>query len=173
MRYTALALPTISCQYAAHIACRSALNAMWMTLLNLTGEAPLADYTVAGKIITALMGILAVGVFAVPTGLIAAGFSDWVEGQQEAIEEAKEKEEEKEEVEKVGLEVGAPPVMPDPRTDGSDEGRWRHKVYVFVEGLTPVGRKFNAAIIILILVTIFQVQGCVLWTNKSCIEPQS
>ena len=42
--------------------------AMWITLLNLTGESPLADYTVAGKIVTAICGIFAVGFFSIPIG---------------------------------------------------------------------------------------------------------
>ncbi|KAG5180071.1 hypothetical protein JKP88DRAFT_324581 [Tribonema minus] len=138
----------------------SALNAMWMTLLNLTGEAPLADYTIAGKLITAVIGCLAVGVFAVPTGLVAAGFSDWVEDQQEKIEEeAKEAAEGEAQLQVGQLQVeGGGSSAPlgaalDPEIDHTTP---RHRVYVFVEGLSPLGRKFNIAIIALILITIFQ-----------------
>jgi hypothetical protein len=60
---------------------------MWMTLLNLQGEAPLADYTVLGKVITALLGMFAVGVFAVPTGIVASQFSGFVDDRQEQYEE--------------------------------------------------------------------------------------
>jgi len=36
-------------------------DAMWVTLLNLTGESPLADYTPGGKVVSALVGVFAVG----------------------------------------------------------------------------------------------------------------
>jgi hypothetical protein len=65
----------------------SAVKSMWMTLLNLQGEAPLADYTVLGKVITALLGMFAVGVFAVPTGIVASQFSGFVDDRQEQFEE--------------------------------------------------------------------------------------
>ena len=48
-------------------------GAMWVTLLNLTGESPLCDFTFFGKIVTAFMGIFGVGVFAIPIGL----FGTW------------------------------------------------------------------------------------------------
>lgn len=57
---------------------QSVPDAMWITLLNLTGECPLCDYTWAGKIITGLLGLFAVGWFSVPVGLIGAGFEEWV-----------------------------------------------------------------------------------------------
>jgi hypothetical protein len=65
----------------------SAVKSMWMTLLNLQGEAPLADYTVLGKVVTALLGMFAVGVFAVPTGIVASQFSGFVDDRQEQFEE--------------------------------------------------------------------------------------
>jgi hypothetical protein len=37
---------------------------LWMTLLNLTGEAPLCDYTIPGRIITAIIGLFATAFFA-------------------------------------------------------------------------------------------------------------
>jgi len=53
-------------------------GSMWVTLLNLTGESPLCDYTVCGKIVTSVMGLFAVGVFAIPTGLFGAAWEDAV-----------------------------------------------------------------------------------------------
>lgn len=53
-------------------------GAMWVTLLNLTGESPLCDFTLGGKIVTAFMGIFGVGVFAIPIGLFGAAWEDAV-----------------------------------------------------------------------------------------------
>lgn len=64
---------------------QSVADAMWITLLNLTGESPLWDYTPPGKVITALVGIFATGWFGIPIGLLAGGFESWVD------EELKEK----------------------------------------------------------------------------------
>lgn len=36
-------------------------NSMWMTLLNLSGEAPLSEYSIIGKIVTAILGLFATG----------------------------------------------------------------------------------------------------------------
>ncbi|CAM9596567.1 unnamed protein product, partial [Hapterophycus canaliculatus] len=65
--------PTITPYY------QSVPMAMWVTMLNLAGEAPLCDYTTWGKIITGALGIFGVGVFAVPVGLLGAGFQEYVE----------------------------------------------------------------------------------------------
>jgi hypothetical protein len=74
--------------YYTHVTCaNSAVKSMWMTLLNLQGEAPLADFTVLGKVVTALLGMFAVGVFAVPTGIVASQFSGFVDDRQEQLEE--------------------------------------------------------------------------------------
>ncbi|CAM9346447.1 unnamed protein product, partial [Phaeothamnion confervicola] len=61
-------------------------NAMWVTLLNLSGEAPLCDYTMWGKLITGVLGCVAVGVFAIPVGLIGAGYEAWIEEIDDAVE---------------------------------------------------------------------------------------
>ena len=49
-------------------------SAMWITLLNLSGECPLCDFTVGGKIVTAIIGIFAVGIFGVPVGVFEVRF---------------------------------------------------------------------------------------------------
>jgi hypothetical protein len=49
-------------------------TAMWMTMLNLSGEAPLCDYTLFGRVIVGMLSIVAVAVFAVPVGALGAGF---------------------------------------------------------------------------------------------------
>ena len=66
---------------------RTVGSSMWITLLNLTGECPEWQYSVLGKIITAFIGLVAVGIFSVPMGLLGAGFQDWVV-QQEKEEQA-------------------------------------------------------------------------------------
>ena len=58
-------------------------GAMWVTLLNLTGESPLCDFTFFGKMVTAFMGIFGVGVFAIPIGLFGAAWEDAVSGLDE------------------------------------------------------------------------------------------
>ena len=47
---------------------------MWITLLNLSGEAPLSQYSTMGKIITAILGLFATGIFGIPIGILGAGF---------------------------------------------------------------------------------------------------
>jgi len=55
--------------------------AMWPTLLNLSGEVPLSDFTVGGRIVCGVMGIIAVGLFSIPVGIIGDGFADWADEQ--------------------------------------------------------------------------------------------
>jgi hypothetical protein len=54
-------------------------NAMWVTLLNLAGEAPLAQYSVWGKVATGILGLFATGIFGIPIGILGAGFEQVVE----------------------------------------------------------------------------------------------
>ncbi|CAE8684784.1 unnamed protein product [Polarella glacialis] len=54
-------------------------TAMWMTLLNLSGEAPLCEYTVPGKFISAIMGLIGVGFATIPMGVLGSGFQDMLE----------------------------------------------------------------------------------------------
>jgi hypothetical protein len=57
-------------------------NAMWMTLLNLSGEAPLCHYTGLGKILVGIIGIFATGFFGIPIGLLGAGFEEWIDNNE-------------------------------------------------------------------------------------------
>ena len=54
-------------------------NAMWMTLLNLSGESPLCHYTGIGKVLQGIIGIFATGLFGIPIGLLGAGFEEWID----------------------------------------------------------------------------------------------
>jgi hypothetical protein len=57
----------------------SPFTSMWMTLLNLSGEAPLCQYTVPGKIISGIMGLVGVGFVSIPMGLLGGAFEEEVE----------------------------------------------------------------------------------------------
>ena len=61
----------------------SVSEASWVTLLNLSGEAPLGDYTVMGKIITSFMGLVGVGFVTIPMGVLGSGFQDLLEDDDE------------------------------------------------------------------------------------------
>jgi hypothetical protein len=62
-------------------------NAMWITLLNLSGECPLAHYSSAGKIIIGIIGLFATAIFGVPIGVLGAGFEEIVTKQNEDVPE--------------------------------------------------------------------------------------
>lgn len=63
-------------------------NAMWVTLLNLSGEAPLAKYSVWGKVATGILGLFATGIFGIPIGILGAGFEEVVaEENRDFVEE--------------------------------------------------------------------------------------
>jgi len=61
----------------------SVSTSMWVTLLNLSGEAPLCEYTTAGKFISALMGLIGVGFVTIPMGVLGSGFQDLLEQEDE------------------------------------------------------------------------------------------
>lgn len=55
---------------------QSIAGAMWPTLLNLVGEYPSGDYSLAGRFVSSCVAIFAIGVFSVPVGVLGAGFSE-------------------------------------------------------------------------------------------------
>merc|ERR1719230_2228312 len=57
----------------------SVVSAMPYTLVHLTGDYPLVDYTTSAKICLFFSLLFAVGVVAVPAGLMASGFSAQLE----------------------------------------------------------------------------------------------
>eukprot|EP00397_Hematodinium_sp_SG-2012_P001397 GEMP01001399.1.p1 GENE.GEMP01001399.1~~GEMP01001399.1.p1 ORF type:complete len:1177 (+),score=258.16 GEMP01001399.1:112-3642(+) len=64
----------------------SVFTSMWMTLLNLTGESPLSDYSTVGRWITGIMGLVAVGFVTIPMGVLGNGFADWLdEGKEDDV----------------------------------------------------------------------------------------
>ena len=58
-------------------------HSMWITLLNLSGECPLAHYSGFGKIILGFIGVFATAIFGVPIGLLGAGFEELVTEEEE------------------------------------------------------------------------------------------
>ncbi len=62
-------------------------NAMWMTLLNLSGEAPLCHYGGWGKVLNGIIGIFATGFFGIPIGLLGAGFEEWIDENEDDEDE--------------------------------------------------------------------------------------
>ena len=66
---------------------KSVPDAMWITLLNLSGECPLAHYSVLGKIILGFIGVFATAIFGVPIGLLGAGFEELISDEDDKGEE--------------------------------------------------------------------------------------
>lgn len=115
-------------------------DAMWITLLNLSGEAPLSQYTLAGKVATGILGLFATAIFGIPIGLLGAGFEEVV---------ATENEENTEELER-GLETANGTarmgssfekyVYDFVNGDGSKVAEYFEKsIYVFILGAVAVG----------------------------------
>jgi len=58
-------------------------RAMWVTLLNLSGESPLSNYSTAGKVITGIIGLFASGLFGIPIGVLGGGFEELADDEEE------------------------------------------------------------------------------------------
>uniref|UniRef100_A0A7S1TCG5 Ion transport domain-containing protein n=1 Tax=Compsopogon caeruleus TaxID=31354 RepID=A0A7S1TCG5_9RHOD len=57
-------------------------DALFPTILMLTGEFPLVDFTPWGQVISSIIAVIAVAIFAIPTGVLGAGFVKAVERAQ-------------------------------------------------------------------------------------------
>jgi len=66
-------------------------DAMWVTLLNLSGESPLCNYSVLGKISTGIIGLFATALFGIPIGVLGAGFEEVID---EVTEETPDEDDE-------------------------------------------------------------------------------
>mmetsp|Transcript_48569 Transcript_48569/g.89474 ORF Transcript_48569/g.89474 Transcript_48569/m.89474 type:complete len:1219 (+) Transcript_48569:69-3725(+) len=117
-------------------------DAMWITLLNLSGECPLCFYTVAGKFVTALIGLCAVSFIGIPIGILGAGFQDWVAEHHDDIPD------EEVEDQSASADTGALPLH------GGTSESWTETVGDFIEARTAAGRVFEVIIFVLIAVTI-------------------
>jgi hypothetical protein len=112
---------------------KSVPDSMWMTLLNLTGESPLAQYSVWGKIITGMLGLLATGLFGIPIGVLGAGFEMLVSDQVDDTPDEEEEEGEN--------------LNPDTKLEQAS--------YNFVNGIGSSAAKwFEISIYVLIMVTV-------------------
>ncbi|CAM9338942.1 unnamed protein product [Ectocarpus sp. 6 AP-2014] len=143
--------------------------AMWVTMLNLAGEAPLCDYTVWGKIITGALGIFGVGVFAVPVGLLGAGFQEYVE----AFPDKEEQDTHNGNLPiRAGLASGTSNNSAGERASpgGSRQKPLRKRLHAFLEARTTWGRRFEAFIMFVIFVTVTQV---ILMTMPSVCEDEN
>ncbi|CAM9445641.1 unnamed protein product [Discosporangium mesarthrocarpum] len=148
--------------------------AMWITLLNLSGEAPLCDYSMWGKIITAILGLFGVGVFAVPVGLVGAGFEEWVDSiAEDDIEDAGEEEQQEEEVDASGTLVSGEEVYSSTMVEigYGDESTVRGRLYRMLEAKTPDGRVFESFIMFLIIVTV--AQAIIMTVPSMCEDAQT
>ena len=54
-------------------------DSMWVSLLNLSGESPLCNYSVLGKILTGVIGLFATALFGIPIGILGAGLEEVIE----------------------------------------------------------------------------------------------
>jgi hypothetical protein len=108
------------------------------TLLNLSGESPLCQYSTWGKIATGLCGLFATGIFGIPIGILGAGFEEVVqEEQQDNAEELAERD------------VSSPSEH---SSLGTSLEQWCYK---FVNGIGSVwAKRFETTIYVLIFVAV-------------------
>ena len=124
-------------------------GAMWITLLNLAGESPLANYSTWGKLITAIIGVFATAFFCIPIGVLSGAFEKDFgldDDDDSAIKTADGGERSC-----CGL-LG--PVNPAATAGPVNEPEWRKSLHAIVEAETTFGRWFEAMIFLLIFITI-------------------
>ena len=112
-------------------------NSMWVTLLNLSGESPLAAYSFWGKVVTGILGLFATGVFGIPIGVLGAGFEEIVSSEnQDNLEELRRDRQSR--------------VMPDGLGSSVERAAYR-----FVNGLSSIwAKRFELTIYALIMVSV-------------------
>lgn len=112
-------------------------DSMWMTLLNLSGESPLAQYSIPGKFATGILGLFATAVFGIPIGILGSGFESVIE---------EETEDDERELVEAGTASGSALL-------GSRMEQW---CYNLVNGFaSPLARAVETAIYVLIFTAIF------------------
>eukprot|EP00539_Tryblionella_compressa_P021731 CAMPEP_0178892502 /NCGR_PEP_ID=MMETSP0747-20121128/19518_1 /TAXON_ID=913974 /ORGANISM="Nitzschia punctata, Strain CCMP561" /LENGTH=706 /DNA_ID=CAMNT_0020562441 /DNA_START=59 /DNA_END=2179 /DNA_ORIENTATION=- len=112
-------------------------DAMWMTLLNLSGESPLCNYSVPGKVATGILGLFATAIFGIPIGILGSGFEEVI---------VEETEDDTQELVESGTSSGDELL-------GSSFERW---CYNIVNGFgSPLARAVETAIYILIFTAVF------------------
>lgn len=111
-------------------------HSMWITLLNLSGESPLSQYSFYGKIVTGIVGVFATGVFGIPIGVMGAGFEEIMEEENEDNEE----------------ELRAAPRSLEPVACGS---QFEIDAYRFANGMgSYLAEKFELLVYALIMVSV-------------------
>lgn len=105
----------------------SVFTSMWITLLNLSGEAPLCQYTVAGKVITTIIALFGVGFVSIPMGLLGDGFQDKVDDLDGDEDEDAKKEE-------ADAAAQADELAQDPSGSDFDSLTKRQKLFKFLQG---------------------------------------
>ena len=118
-------------------------QAMWVTLLNLSGEAPLCNYSLLGKIMTGVIGLFASGLFGIPIGILGSGFEEVI------AEELADTPDELEASPK------GPVVRKSLHPSSSDADSTEALVFRFVNGEgSPLAFYFESLIYALILLTV-------------------
>jgi hypothetical protein len=112
-------------------------QAMWVTMLNLSGECPLVMYTSMGKVFIGIIGLFAVGFVSIPIGVLAAGFQDYVDENAETDEGAAANS---------SLTADVPEATPDESQHTA--------VSAFVEGETTSGTYFELLVLVLIFISV-------------------
>ncbi len=113
-------------------------HAMWITLLNLSGECPLAHYSAMGKVIMGVIGLFATAIFGVPIGILGAGFEELVTDENDdATDEI----------------AGVDELKPE---NGLDQAKnFQLACYQFVNGMgSKAAQFFEVSIYVLILMTV-------------------
>jgi len=110
-------------------------DAMWITLLNLSGECPLAHYSNIGKVIVGIIGLFATAVFGVPIGILGAGFEELVTSEYDDSPDE---------------DVNAQPA-----TESPGLGSFQSTCYKFVNGIgSKAAKVFELSIYFLIATTV-------------------
>ena len=126
-------------------------DSMWMTLLNLSGESPLCQYSVWGKVATGILGLFATAVFGIPIAVLGSGFEEILETENEdnkaelaaAAEAAmatRTAAEQDKALEEASAELGS---------------FVEHALFTFVNGIgSPVAKAFEVSVYVLIFLAV-------------------
>lgn len=119
-------------------------------------------FTPVGKVISCFTIVLAVGVFAIPTGVLGSGLLDIFEKRRAAAKE----EEDGSEPEPITEECAA---CRDKRLERSG---FRGRVFLFSEGKTAIGRHFDTFILTLIAANVvaFMIDTIPGWSNIPALD---
>jgi Ion transport protein len=126
-------------------------DSLWMTLLNLSGESPLAQYSVWGKVVTGLLGLFATAIFGIPIGILGAGFEELV--QEENADNEEELVAAAEEANKTRTAAEQEHALEEA---SAELGSFiEHAFFTFVNGIgSPIAKCFEFAIYALIFLAV-------------------